>query len=48
MEFKDKYRNNLAYEFLNNFIKKIKMKKMENSFDEININILPNKNISRK
>ena len=47
-EFKDKYKNNSAYKFLNNFIKKNKNEKMENSFDEINTNISPNKNISNE
>ena len=47
IEFKDKYRNNSTYKFLNNFIKKWKRKK-ENSFDEINTNISLNKNISNE
>ena len=47
-EFKDKYKNNSAYKFLNNFIKKNKNEKMENSFDDINTNKSPNKNISNE
>ena len=48
-EYKDKYRNNSTYKFLNNFIKKNNTnEKMENSLDEINTNILPNKNISNE
>ena len=45
-EYKDKYKNNPAYKFLNNFRKKNKNEKGENSqFEEINTNISQNKNI---
>ena len=47
-EFKDKYKNNSAYKFLNSFMKKNKNEKMENSFDDINTNKSPNKNISNE
>ena len=47
-EYKDKYRNNSTYKFLNNFIKKNENEKMEDSFDEINTNISKNKNISNE
>ena len=45
-EFKDKYKNNSKYKFLNDFIKK--SEKMEDLFDEINPNISLNKNISNE
>ena len=48
-EYKDKYKNNSAYKFLNNFRKKNKNEKVENTqFEEINTNISQNINIKNE